>query len=191
MWMNILNNSRNLLIKGQEEGKKEAMDAVQVRWLVWFKDNICKYSLQFFQAGMADRNTPEVFNSLEKRGGVWSGKASSLTQTGKKIQKEKNHPEGKPVLISHGKGYQSFPQPLWLSGHGFRHCSPTAPGGRAVTSLAGASMKSDPQFDHRHSSVILKWMQTRIHPPKQCLHEPERQAGIQTHNYTQIPLNHI
>lgn len=34
MWMSILNNSRNVLTKGQEEGKKEEMDAAQVRWWI-------------------------------------------------------------------------------------------------------------------------------------------------------------
>lgn len=33
MWMNVLNNSTNVLTIGQEEGKKE-MDAIQARWWV-------------------------------------------------------------------------------------------------------------------------------------------------------------
>lgn len=127
-----------------------------------------------------------------------------MTQTGKKFQKEntsrrkKNHPERKSVLNSRGKGYQSFPQPLWLSGHRFRHCSPTTPGGCAVTSLAGAPVKSDPQFDHRHSSVIFEVdgnQDTSTQAVPAQTREAGRHSNPQLHpnpikpHLIQIPLN--
>lgn len=148
---------------------------------------------------MAVRNTPESFQQPREKRGSLKGESLKLDTNRKKIpegketsrRKKKNHPEGKPVLNSHGKAHQRFPQPLWLSGHPFRHCSPTSPGGSAVTSLAGASVKSDPQFDHRHSSVISEVDANQDTSTQAVLHKPERRAGIQTHNYTQIPLNHI
>lgn len=46
---------------GKKKWKKEVRDAVQKSWWFWFKDNTCKYSLQFFQPCMPIRSTSEPF----------------------------------------------------------------------------------------------------------------------------------
>lgn len=159
---------------------------------------------------MAVRNTPESFQQpQEKRGSLkWEGlkldtnrkeiperkkhqKEKEHPEGKKTSRRKKNHPEGKPVLNSQGKGYQSFPCPLWFSGHPFRQCSPTSPGGCAVTNLTGISVKSDPHFDQRQPSVIFEVDANQKTSTQAVPARTREAAGIPSHNYTQIPLNHI
>lgn len=69
MWMNILNNSRNVLTKGQEEVKKEEVDAKQGGGFdskITLANTLCSFSRLAWQS----ETHLSLFNSLRKRGGV-------------------------------------------------------------------------------------------------------------------------
>lgn len=90
-WMNILDNSKNVLLKGWEE----RMDATH--WVGGFDSKIT-----LANTCRATRSIPESIQQPWEKGGSSKGGRSRALHTF--AQPGKKNPEGKPVLNGPGKG---------------------------------------------------------------------------------------
>lgn len=160
--MNILDNSsKNVLIKGWEKKwKKEVRDAVQKSWWFWFKDNTCKYSLQFFQPCMPIRSTSEPFqHPWESRVRLqWEClELCTDLHSQEKIFRRKSCfelPWERLTVVPPTSLASVTSFPLLL-----RRCT--------VTLSAGAFVRWVSLYDHNHLHVVIlkNWRQSGLHTP--------------------------
>lgn len=143
---------------------------------ITFANILCSFSRLAWQT----ETHLSVFNSLGKRGGVWSGKASSLTQTGKKFQKENTSRRKKTIqkqnlFWSHvGKVTRASHNPCGSLAMVSGTALPLPQGDVLGQACQGPLWTHIPSLTTGTAVWFLKWMQTRH--TSACTNQRGRQA---------------